>query len=908
MVAKRGPAFGDVLRRLRRAASLTQEQLAEQTGLSVRGLSDLERGLKQRPYPGTLRRLADALALGPVDRATLYAAAGQPPSPEAPAPNDSTAAARSASAADRPVRSQLPIALTSFVGREVELAEVTRLLGTTRLLTLTGSGGCGKSRLALRVATDLVNAYVDGVWLVELASLNDPQLIAQAVGGALGAPESPSEPMAAVLRRFLKAKQLLLVLDNCEHLLAGCAALADELLRACPKLTILATSREPLRVGGEITWRVPSLPVPPAEIELAHAQVAASDAVRLFVERASAVQPGFVLTAENDAAIAQICRRLDGIPLAIELAAGRVRLFTPGNIVARLDERFRLLVGGSRVGLPRYQTLRASIAWSHDLLAEPERVLFRRLAVFAGSFSLEAAEAVCGEGLGDVPDLLSRLVNRSLVQADHSHGDIRYRLLETLREYAREQLVVRGEAESTECRHAETYLALAEAAEPELQRRDQANWLDRLDLEQNNLRAAQNWLGAHDRDVDALRLAVALGRFWVVRGYYSEGRSRLAESLDRVGTSATATLRAAAYRGLGRLAQRQGDTLAIENFGQAFLSAAAEAGHSPFLVKARIFIAEMMREVEPNAAGAALREALALARELGLVAEAGRILVNLGGVTAYLGDATSALTLLAEGLADMRDSGDQWYLATGLNFACTIATHFGDYRQVGVLAEEYRLIVQTLKDRSGQANYCMHRAAAAWWEGDRDTTEILLTQALKIYEDADDRYGVAWAMVELSRAYLARGDLAPAQVLADEGLARARAIGANLLVHAVWAAGEAALTRGEVSVATSLFRQGLVTPASRWMRIWCADLIDGLAKVAATQNLPRRALCLAGAAAADRARLGATASPIDREWLDASLAPARQALGEALSSLAYATGQSMSLEQAIAYAREDDGG
>ena len=381
---------------------------------------------------------------------------------ELPAP--SAGSSTPTSPADRPYN--LPIPLTSFVGRSRERAEVARLLATTRLLTLTGAGGCGKTRLALAVASDLVPVYHDGVVLVELAALADPILVPQAVAAALGVHEEPQRPLIATLIDTLRPKQLLLVLDNCEHLIDACARLAATLLGACPRLRLLATSRESLGVAGETGWLVPSLSLPAAQ-PLADANadlistLMASEAVGLFVERAAAALPTFALTTDNALAVAQVCRRLDGIPLAIELAAARVKVLTVAQIAARLGDCFRLLSAGSRTALPRQQTLRAAIDWSYDLLAKPERALFRRLAVFAGGWTLEAAEAVCADAAlpnrildSDVLELLAHLVDKSLVVVDTPpSGDARYRLLETMRQYSQEKLHDSAEAASIHQQH-----------------------------------------------------------------------------------------------------------------------------------------------------------------------------------------------------------------------------------------------------------------------------------------------------------------------------------------------------------------------------------------------------------------------------------------------------------------------
>jgi predicted ATPase/DNA-binding SARP family transcriptional activator len=369
-------------------------------------------------------------------------------------------------------RHNLPAPVTTFVGREREIGEVIRLLSRTRLLTLTGPGGCGKTRLAQEVAARLVADYPDGAWLVELAALADPELVPQALAAVLGLPERSGRTPAEVLAGALETKHLLLVLDNCEHLVDACAALADALLRACPRLRILATSRQALGIAGEQVWRVPSLELPDARRLSFLDEIAGAEAVRLFLDRAQLSRPGFVLTEDNAAPLTEVCRRLDGMPLAIELAAARLRVLSVEQIAAHLDDRFALLTGGSRAVLPRQRTLHATVEWSYDLLGRAEQALFGRLSVFAGGSTLEAAEAVCtGPDLpsGQILDLMTGLVDQSLVLVEAGEDStVRYRLLETLRQYGQERLAERGEAQAIRRQHAAHYLALAERAEPEL--------------------------------------------------------------------------------------------------------------------------------------------------------------------------------------------------------------------------------------------------------------------------------------------------------------------------------------------------------------------------------------------------------------------------------------------------------
>ena len=416
--------------------------------------------------------------------------------------------------------------VTSFVGRERELAEVKKLLAQTRLATLLGAGGIGKTRLSLHAAVEVLDDFADGVWFVELAPIADPRLLAQAVAPVLGVKEEAGRPVQEALLKFVQDRQLLLVLDNCEHLLQGCAELAKQLLQAGAQVKILATSREPLHVAGETTYPVPSLSLPEPRMRIAHTALTQYEAIRLFVDRAAAARPAFRLTPNNATLVADICRRLDGIPLALELAAARVRVLSVETIAARLSDRFRLLTGGDRTALPRQQTLRACIDWSYDLLTEAERSVLRRLAVFAGGWTLEAAEAV-GTG-GDVQadevlDVPAQLVEKSLVAMD-AEGT-RYQLLETVRQYAQDRLHESGEAEAIRERHRDYFLALAEEAEPKLLGAEQAAWLRRLEAEHDNLRAGLSWSLEDSGSQAGLRLCGALQRFWITRGHFSEGRS-----------------------------------------------------------------------------------------------------------------------------------------------------------------------------------------------------------------------------------------------------------------------------------------------------------------------------------------------------------------------------------------------
>ena len=615
----------------------------------------------------------------------------------------------------------LPQQVTSFIGRGKELAELRRLLAGTRLLTLTGSGGCGKTRLCLQVAADSLERFPDGVWLVELAPLSDPGLVPQTVATVLSLKEEPGKSISQTLTDYLKDNRLLLLLDNCEHLLDGCARLADALLRQCPQVTILVSSREALGMGGEQAYRVPSLSLPDPKQAHTPASVAPFEAVQLFSERALFARSDFQVTDQNAATLVSICRRLDGIPLAIELAAARARSISIDEIDRKLDHRFALLTGGSRTALPRQQTLRALLDWSYDLLNATEQALFRRLAVFAGGWTPEAAEQVCvGPPVDNmaIVDLLAFLTDKSLVVVEERDGATRFRMLETLRQYARERLLESGEEAHWQGRHLTHFLGMAEEAEPQLTATDQKAWLDRLETEHDNLRSVLAWTSTPGGDaVAGLRLAGAIWRFWYVRGYLGEGRAWLLKmlSVTRPGEP-TAAARAKALDGAGMLARRQGD------------HAAAMSLHN---------------------------EGLVIQRNLGDRRGIASSLSNLGIVAREQNDNATAKALYEESLALRRELGDQWGIGAALNNLGLVALHDGDYPATRALYAESLKVFRDLGNRQATASPLSNLGRVAYQQGDYAGARALIQESLAIFWDLRDRWGIAMSLEGLAYVALA---------------------------------------------------------------------------------------------------------------------------------------------------------
>lgn len=577
----------------------------------------------------------------------------------------------------------LPKQVTSFIGRERELAEVRKLLGNTRLLTLTGPGGIGKTRLSLQVGAEVTDDYSDGVWFVELAAVADSRLVPQTVASVLGVKEEAGRPVAEALVTYVKNRLLLLILDNCEHLVLACAELASQLLRSASHLKILTSSRENLHIAGESVYTVPGLSVPDIHHGAPLEAMPQYEAMRLFIDRAVAAQPAFRMTDQNGTAIADICRRLDGIPLAIELAAAHVRALSVEEIAAHLTDRFRLLVRGDRTAVPRQQTLQALIDWSYDLLIEPERALLRRLSVFAGGWTLEAAEAVAAGGEiaePDVLDLLSRLVEKSLVAADLDAA--RYRLLETVRRYALDRLGRAGEEARTRSRHLAFYLALAEKARPQLVGREQGAWLARLDLERENLLSAHAWCDDAPGGAESgLKLVSSMRRYWMIRGLLGLGHRVTVEALGRPGAQQRSLARWEALCDAGQLGGWMGRYAEAQGYLEECLAIARDLGDKERVasVLQPLGLASL-GQGNLLAAREYFGEALALARELGNRRELAAALNALAQLHRVEGDLDKAEPLYQDVLALARELGDRESIAIALlNLAMvSIARGFGD--------------------------------------------------------------------------------------------------------------------------------------------------------------------------------------------------------------------------------------
>ena len=743
----------------------------------------------------------------------------------------------------------LPLRLSSFVGRGRELREAGATLKHSRLLTLTGTGGCGKSRLGVELAELQLETFPGGVYLVELAPLSDSEAVARSVAATLGVQQPPGiDPTQAVAQHISgRGQPVLLVIDNCEHLLDAAASLSHQLLTTAPNLTVVATSRQPLLLPGEVVWRVPSLSLPDSRGQVTLSALRTVEAVRLFVERAATAAPPFELTERNAGDVATLCRRLDGLPLALELAAARLRSMPIGEIVARLDDRFGLLVGGSRVALTRQQTLRATVDWSYELLTEPERVLLRRLAVFAGGFSIGAAEAVCADEpltTADVADLLAALVERSLIVPDESDSSARYHLLETIREYAAERLRAAGERDAVRRRHASWVLALAEDAAPELTHTGRSGALRRIGADHGNVRAAFSSLMRTDPPT-ALLLGALLWRYWLRSGRLAEGLQALNAALDAVPEHTP--VRARALLGVCGLSNRGGrisewNVQAVER-----VRIFEELGDHHGLSNAYYYVgvqAWLTQELPRSLV--AFRAARDIAIEHGLAADEASARYGIASVAAIQCRYDEAEATLADVLDMVERLVDTAEPVAVLNVAPLVGRPPGSADHRRVVFEETAAPFTEPCGILAVGYVTANLGSIARENGDYELARDRFERALRIFEDADDDGGTAIALARLGNLAGVTQEMPRAHALLDAALRTfrrmrdARGIGQTIANLGYWTAISGDMRRGldMVERAEAMFREngdmpGLYTALSH---LGALSLIDG------DQPTARRAL------------------------------------------------------------------
>ena len=826
----------------------------------------------------------------------------------------------------------LPVQLSTFVGRDEELAQVGDALKRSRLVTLTGSGGCGKTRLALQVAAEVADRHDDGVWWVELAPVSRPELVAHAVAAALGLREEHGRPLEETLAEQLRDTATLLVLDNCEQVLDAAARLVDGLLAAAPGLKVLATSREPLGIPGELGWRVPPLDE--------------ASAVLLFVDRAQQVRPTFAPTPAEIAVLAQICDRLDGIPLAIELAAARTRMMNPARIASALADRFRLLTGGSRTVMPRQQTLEASVSWSHDLLDDLERGLVRRLSVFAGGFTLEAAEAVAADEMIDsyaVLDLLARLVDKSLVQVDYDQAEARYRLLETIRQYMSERLVESGESDVTRNRHLTHYLAVVERAAPELVSADLIAWLDRLDREHDNIRTALEWAAGPDQSEHLLRMVTSLTLFYEYRGHLGSGGRWFSRALAAVEDAEPTVVHARALWGAAHVAVYGDDLETAAQRAPEALAMAEAVGDEWAMARALNTIGYLQMWSEPEAARAALQQSVELGQQIGddwAVADGLKMITvawlfqeDHQGVRQAFDDLLRVASRLGNdffiawyhagiGWLALRQ-GDFDTARHELDLSIEHSDRVGDPATRG-LAIAWLSHIDGLTGEGGAATARLEEllARASASGGSAAVPEAVVqlatlavgrgnTAAARelLQPFADDMRGFgmlwpqSWAQSILGAALLAEGDAAAASIALDEAKTVARSLDNAWLISLAdhWL-GKIARRAGDTSRAEQLHHEALHLQHRQNLRLGIVESLEALAALASDHESPAEAARLFGAADGLRLSIGMVRSPAEQTGYDDDLCSAHAQLAGDEFDAAWSQGAALSMDDAVEYA------
>lgn len=868
--------FGDLLRRLRTDEGLTQEELAERAGLSTRGISDLERGINRWPFRATVQALLEALAPSEADADELRERAARPRSPR--------------TATETPTRIRLPVPPTPILGREWEEAKALHILRWEgkRLLTLTGTGGAGKTRLALQIAWTAREDYADGAAFVSLAAVSDPSLIPASVAAALGIGVSGTTSAETAVADFIGDREMLVVLDNLEHILPGAPFIA-ELLSGCPRLKVLATSREPLKLRGEQELNVAPLPVPDAGLSCEELRNVSS--VRLFLQRAQSVRADLELTSENGDTVAEISRRLDGLPLAIELAAAQVKYFSPHALLAQLDKRLDTLAGGARDLPPRQQTLRDTIAWSYYLLQPRDQLVFRHMAVFRGGCTEKAVDAVL-EAPGSARRALHDLADKSLVliQTD----DVpRYRMLETIREFGLEQLIVAGEADGARRGHARYFLELAQDAEPELTGPRQGEWLDRLEAEYDNLREALSWANS-DADFElGLELCVSLRHFWPVRGRTGEGRTWTATFLEGMGETVPAPLRAAALYAAGTMAYGQELYGEAEQAFQRSLSLFRDLGDRVRAARALNGLGVIAYERgQYGVALPALEEAVQLYREAGAQDQLGAPLNNMANIALYTGELHKAVQLYEDCIALYDELGNDLNLANSLNNLALAVQGTGDRDRARDLATRSLALYRDLGVPSGQAVTLATLSAIALDEGANAQAQPLILESLALAQESGARVTVADALINLSTVEFRQGSETRAEELARDALALAEENGVpRTAAYALDNLGDIARSRGSRHEARGLYEESLRLRRRVGDLTGVVDSLERLASLACTDGAWEDAVTGYAAADAVRERTGLRAGPFQQCCRERDIDRARSVMHPDAFDAAWATGR-----------------